>query len=419
MFATMYKAYTGIVTNSQALGITANNLANANTVGFKRSSVEFSQLINQFNTQHSGNGNPRQIGLGAITTSISPHFTQGTVAQTGINTNLALLGNGFFVTSLGDTTQYTRAGNFGFSPDGVLLAANGARVQGYTTIDADGHVTTEGGIGDITVDFDIPSPPRATSLFRMVTNLSASAQPGEDYRFPLSVYDSNGELQNINIDFVKSANDGEWTYTFSGADATTSIENGTGTLSFDSTGQLISVDGAPLTDPSALNRIVTVTGEGFEPLNLRWDLVGTQADGTSTPYFTSYGDKSSTGTKYQDGFSSGELQTVDFRQDGTMIGFYTNGATTELARIAVAQFTNVNGLQQVGGSAFRQTNASGQASLDTSGRTSILGHAVETSNVDIAEELVSMIVSQRGFQGNSKAVTTSDQVLQEILNLKR
>ncbi len=419
MFATMYKAYTGIVTNSQALGITANNLANANTVGFKRSSSEFSQLINQFGGQRSGNGNPVQIGLGAITTSISPHFTQGTVAQTGINSNLALLGKGFFVTSQGDTTQYTRAGNFGFSPIGELLAANGAHVQGYTTRDADGHITTDGGIGDITVDFDVPSPPRATTLFRMVTNLSASAPAGETYKFPLSVYDSNGDLQNISVNFVKTANDGEWSYTFSSSDASLNFANASGTLSFDGSGQLTSVDGLPLTDAAVSNRTITVSGNGFDDLNLQWDLFETQSDGSLSPYFTSYGDHSSTGTKYQDGFSSGELQTIDFRQDGTMIGFYTNGATTELARVAIAQFTNVNGLQQVGGGAFRQTFASGEATLDTSGGTSVLGHSVETSNVDIAEELVDMIVSQRGFQGNSKAITTSDQVLQEILNLKR
>lgn len=419
MFGTVFKSYTGLMANAQAIDLASNNMANSNTIGFKRSSANFGQLISSMTGQNSGNGNPIQIGLGAVTHSISPHFTQGNILDTGISTNLALLGDGFFVTQRNGATEYTRAGNFQFNNLGQLMAPDKSLVQGYIERGADGRINTNGATGDITVDFTQPSDPRATSVIRFITNLSAEAETGQNYTTVMDVYDQDGTIHKLTLNATKTANDGEWSYQMLVNDDDITLDaEATGTLQFDENGLLSEVDGLPISDPAVLNKTITLSGVAGGDLAMQWDLVNTDT-ATPSPYFTNYSAYSNTGTQYQDGFGSGDLQKVDFLQDGTMMGFYTNGDTIELAKLNIVHFDNVHGLRQSTGGYFRQTTASGEPTIAAEGTNTMLSNAVEVSNVDVAEELTSLIIHQRGYQGNSKAITTADQVIQEILGLKR
>lgn len=419
MFGTVYKSYSGLLSSSQALSVSSNNLSNLNTIGFKKSSSDFHQLMSSYLEGSSGNGNPIQLGLGANVSAINQHFNQGSVQETHINTNIALLGEGFFVTSRGGTTEYTRAGNFRFNGNGELMAPDSSLVQGYTTRNADGGIDTTSELGNIAVDYDEQSPARASQIMRFITNLSATAEPGENYATVIDVWDETGTSHPLRLTFTKSDEEGAWSYQFSSSEDVALDAESTGTLTFDEVGALETFDGTPIAELGT--KTITLSGLPNEAsdLPLEWELVNTTNPASPTNNLTNYSSFSNTGTQYQDGFGSGDLQTVSFRQDGTLIGFYSNGENVELARIGIAHFNNVNGLKQSSGSFFRESATSGEAVLRPDGSTSVLGNSVENSNVDVAEELVNLIVHQRSYQGNSKAISMADQVIQEVLGLAR
>lgn len=419
MFGTIYKSYSGLQVHSDGLSVNSNNLANINTVGFKRSSANFSQIMTDLTDGPGGNINPFQIGLGASTTSIMAHHTQGTLRDSGISTNMAIVGDGMFMTRDDNgNVAYTRAGNFIINEAGELMAANGSVVQGFTEQTADRTIDPNGAIGNIVIDYDIPSPPRASSLMRFLTNLSASATEGETYTTVIDVWDAEGNSYPVTANFVKSATTGEWEYSFTSSQLTADAE-GSGVMQFDENGILVSVDGLALDDPAVLGKTVTFSGGAGGDLPIQWDLVNTDNPNNPIPHFTNFSAYSNTGTQYQDGFGSGELQRVSLLENGTMMGFYTNGDSIELARVTVAQFPNLTGLKQIHGGFYQETTASGEPNLRGDGLTTIKGGTLEMSNVDIAEEFTGLISHQRGFQGNSKAVTTVDQIIQEVLGLRR
>lgn len=424
-----YTGLSGLQSNSTALNVIGNNLANINTTGFKRAQTNFAQIMSNTIRGISGAGNPVQIGLGVQTSEIVSKFQQGSIQTTGIKTHLAIQGEGFFQVKTGGNSAYTRAGSFGFNEEGFLTHSTGGIVQGFVGTGNDGLLDTSGGIQDIQVDLGQSGPPRATDLVRYITNLSAEAVTGDTYQSSIEVFDSKGVPHALLLTFTKTANPGEWDYEFSFEDGTVSTTVPTqfdGSITFDGTGTLATLDGVAVTDPAIANRTIGISNlnTGAEDMLITWDLIQFPADPAdpNTSVVTSFGSNNSTGTLFQSGYGSGVLQDIDFDQDGTMIGFFDNGLTLELARVAVATFNNRGGLKQIDGGFFLPTASSGPASVDgegTGGRGSIIASSLESSNVDIAEEFTALIIHQRGYQSNSRTITTVDQLLQEALNLKR
>lgn len=419
MLGTFYNSLNGIITHSRAMNVVGNNLSNINTVGFKRSELEFEQLISGAVSGRAGNGNPIQFGLGAVTGDIGNFFAQGAVQGTGNATNIALVGDGFFMTSDGTDTYYTRAGNFNLNTLGQLVAPNGTIVQGYLPGAIGESIPAGGTPTNITVDYNSPAPASATSLIRMVTNLSGEMEPGETFSTQTEIFDSNGNSHTMTVNFTKSEVDGSFTYDVS-LDGSP-VEGQGGTLTFGPDGTLASVNGTPV-DGTFTNPTITIPGAGLQPaaddLTMTWDLVDTDGDGQS--FLTNYGDQSSSASLFQNGYPTGTLEQVAFQQDGTLMGFYSNGKSFPIAQVAIAEFNNNHGLKQIDGNMFMATGASGEANLVTGANgPTVQGASLETSNVDIATEFTNLITVQRGYQGNTKGITTADQVLQEILNLKR
>jgi len=422
-----YTGLSGLQSNAVALNVVGNNLANINTTGFKRSQTNFSQIMSNTIRGISGAANPIQVGLGSKTSEVVAKHEQGSIQTTGIKTHLAIQGTGFFQVSLGGVNAYTRAGTFGFDEEGVMVAASGANVQGFVGTDSNGNLDVNGGIQDIQIDLGQSSSPRATELVRFISNLSAEAVAGDTYPATIEVFDSKGVSHQLGVLFTKNATVGEWTYEFSFNDGTVSTTLPTqfdGTITFDGNGNLSMLDGTAIA--TAANRTIGISGlsTGANDMLITWDLIQQASDPLDPPssLITSYGGNHSTGTLFQDGFGSGILQDLDFDQEGTLIGFFDNGLSLELARIAVATFNNVNGLKQTDGGFYLPTAASGPASVDgegTGGKGSIIASSLEASNVDIAEEFTSLIIHQRGYQSNSRTITTVDSLLQEALNLKR
>jgi flagellar hook protein FlgE len=425
LFGSFYSGLSGLQANSTALSVIGNNLANINTAGFKRSSAQFAQVISNTVDGISGAGNPIQIGLGVNNTEVTARFDQGSIQTTGIGTHLAIQGRGFFQVNQNGNNMYTRAGNFQFDEEGYLVAANGARAQGFVGTDpATGTVITTNGIEDIQIDLGQASPPNATGLARFTANLSADAVDGEVYSTSVEVFDSLGVAHQLNLTFTYDQTNNEWAYNFDIPDGTpinVSPVQPDGVITFDGQGNLDTVDGTPLAGLTANRNIQFSFSNGAADLDFTWDLIDFSGT-TPTGFVSNYGSNFSTGSLFQDGFGSGVLQDVTFDQNGTMIGFFDNGLTLELARISVATFNNAAGLRQVDGGYYQSTAASGPASIDgegTGGRGSVLAGSLEASNVDIAEEFTALIVNQRGYQSNSRIITTVDQLLQEALNLKR
>lgn len=429
MLPTFYSALTGLRAHATGLSVVGNNLANINTSGYKRGTINFSQLMVNQVRNNGGAVNPIQYGLGTRTQSISPAFFQGAVSRTGINTNLALQGEGFFQVSDGDSVAYTRAGNFTFDRNGALQSANGWSVLGYTNVDADGNVVRTGTPAPLTIDFEEPSPPRATQVVRYITNLSAQTETGGEFQTNIDIWDDSGQKRRLNLTFTKDEAVDSWSYSFSTDDG--SVIDGTGTVTFDENGRLSTLNGVSLNDAAIANPTVTVTGlpadaEGNAPgdISFTWDLIefSTNSDGSinNDSYLTNFSGFSTNGTFFQDGFGSGDLNRIEFTQDGTMLGFFSNGETHALGAVAIANFNNMEGLKQIDANFFETTAASGEPFFAAdNGGTVVFGGALESSNVDIADEFTELIIHQRGYQSNSKSVTTADQILQEILGLKR
>ena len=420
MIGTMYKAYTGLEANGVGLNVIGNNLANMNTVGFKRGQANFSQLMTNVLDGASGNGNPVQFGLGVNTAEVVNYFNQGSFLATGVETHLALEGRGFFAVNINGNTSYTRAGNFSLTGAGELVTPYGGNVQGYTELNPDGTINTDGAIGNIVIDFETLSPAEPTSVVRFVSNLSAAATEGEEFISSLEIYDSNGDPQVLEIVFNKTATPGEWTYRFQteAGDLSTTVPNhSSGTIQFAANGTLAEIDGTPIDQYQ--NRDLTISNiPNAEDLTFTWDLLDTD-NPDNFGFLTNLGIRSNTGSVFQDGSSSGELQRIEFDRNGVMTGFFTNGDTIPLAHLALATFGNNQGLKQSNGSFFTATAASGVPTITPAGGALILSGVLEPSNVDIAEEFTGLIIHQRGFQSNSKSIQTADQVLQELVNLKR
>ena len=413
----------GLNANGTYLSVIGNNLANINTVGFKSSSVAFHDLVSQ--TLGGGaSANPMQVGLGVTTGAISPVFSQGPIENTREATNVAIQGGGFFVVADTEGGQaYTRAGNFSFDKDGNLVTPDGHFVLGYTGIDpVTGAVITTGQPARISVPPGVLRAPFATSVFTTETNLNANATTGGTFTAPVQIYDSLGAPHVATITYTKLAAAGTWDYEITvpgeeavgGTDGTPMVLN-SGTVVFDANGLLSTVNGGAPAD-------VTVAGpawrNGAGASNWTWNVI--DVDGSST--LSGYAITSATSSIRQNGAAPGTMDNITISPDGTISATFGAGQTVNVAQLALATFNNPKGLVKMGSSRYGESAAAGIPNVGvagTGGRGTLIGSALEQSNVDIAQEFTQMILAQRGYQANSKTITVSDELLVDTLNLKR
>lgn len=407
----------GMTAESTALSAIANNLANLNTIGYKDMQVLFRDLFYQ-GIGSSGSGDPIQLGAGVAVSVMPSNFTQGNVDPTGVNTDVAISNEGFFIVQKDGITSYTRAGDFSKDENGFLVTAEGQQVMGYPAVN--GAISTGQGLTALQLSTGTMSPPTATSQLELRTNLNAAAvagTPDGTYSTPITIYDSLGASHVLTFTFTKTGSN-TWDYQISiptadllpGNPAPTGILK-TGTLTFDGNGVLAT----PATDVTGI--AIANLADGATNMTFDWQLYD-----AGTPVLSQVAAPNSTSSTQQDGSGSGTLSSFSIGSDGTITGSFSNGKTAVLGQLALATFANLQGLSRMGRNGFSETLASGQAVIGvpgTGGRGTLAGGALELSNVDIAKEFAALIVAQRGFQANARAVTTFDEITQETINLKR
>ena len=413
MIGSLYSGISGLNANSLEMSVIGDNIANINTPSFKGNRASFASVLSQSLAGSTGN----EVGRGVQLWGISSSWNQGAVETTSNPTDLAINGKGFFTVrdSNDGSIFYTRAGAFNFDDLGNLINPDGLIVQGYeaANVNPDGTFTL-GSITDINVPQASTTPPQATTEFRMDLNLDAGAAVTDTYTTTLTAYDSLGNSIPVTITFT-NAGPGAWTAAASippsaGTGATISDPN----FTFDTNGNLLT-PAAP--DPTVSLNLTN----GATPLQaLTWDIYDDL--GVSLGDITGYASPSVTAFQTQDGFTSGSLRGVSVDEDGVVTGSYSNGQLVPLYQVVLADFPSYWGLGKMGDNLYAESRASGQPIPGTAGTASlgsISPSALEGSNVDLATEFVKMITAQRAFQANSRVITTSDEILSELINLKR
>lgn len=421
MLRSMYSGVSGLTGHQTKLDVIGNNIGNVNTTGYKGSRVTFKEMLNQTlqgasaPNNNIGGTNPQQVGLGVGIGSIDVDHTQGNLQSTGKTEDLAIDGNGFFVVNDGGQNLYTRSGAMTLDDDGYLVnAANGYRVQGWIPNPVPGPINpADDNIGPVEIPIGSTIQAMATDEIDLGKNLNSEVAIGDTRTITVDVYDSLGAEHTVNIELTKTAdNNWDWNVTnatnnLTGESATTIA--GDGELSFDPSGEL------DPTDPNSIvinNPLSFTPANGADPVNI--DIDFSKIKQYAAPYTVEAIDST--------GYAKGELKSYSVNSDGVVIGNYSNGQREPLAQIAVASFNNPAGLSKEGGSLFSPSPNSGipqVGAANNGGRGSILSGTLEMSNVDLAKQFTEMITAQRGFQANSKVITTSDQMLQDLVGLKR
>jgi flagellar hook protein FlgE len=423
----MYSGVSGLSAEGEALGVVGDNVANTNTIGFKQSRAVFEDVL------ASAVGAPNAAGAGVRMARAQQIFAQGTLLNTGQPTDIALSGDGFFVVNgnLDGVTGnfYTRAGQTTLRNDGTLVSSAGLALQGYAAL-PNGSFSPQ--LGPITVP-TAALQPRATTKLTITANLDANAavpaaawdpqNPGatSNYSTSMRVYDSLGNAHTIDVYYRKTgANTWEFHALASGADVQggtpgQNVEIATGALSFTTGGALQS---AGLTSGGTVSFVGAAPNQA-----LAFDMGSPIASGgTGLGGTTQFGSPSNVSAQSQDGYTSGDLAGVKIESDGTVKGLYSNGEQVAVGRLAIAKFRSNDGLARAGHNMWVATRESGEAALaeaGAGGRGAIVAGTLEQSNVDIAGQFVELIAHQRAFQANSKTITTVNDMLQEVVNLKR
>jgi len=419
MIRSMFTAISSLNLHQKYLDVVSNNLANANTNGYKSSRVLFQDQFAQMlapgaaPSATQGGVNPTQIGLGVGMGYVSPDFTQGTLQSTGRNLDLAVQGDGFFVYGQDAGRRYSREGSMGLDAEGFLVnAATGMRTQGWLA-DATGAIDTNGTVDDIQIDTS-KSLAKATENVFMGGNLSANTDGAGTVNVTMGVYDSLGDLQQAAVRFTRGGVAGAptnvWTWQVMDTSVTPPVAGtGTGTVTFDANGQV------SLTTPPTVGTAATIPGSAGSttPIPVTLDFTKmTQLTATTSATVTS-----------QDGLAAGTVTDVYISpNDGAVSLVYSNGLSEQVGQVALARFANSSGLMQSEGTTFIAGLNSGDAQIgaaSSGGRGAIASGHLEASNVDMAQEFTNMILAQRGFQASSRVITTSDEILQELVNLKR
>ena len=417
MIGSLFAGISGLNANAMAMTVIGDNIANVNTTAFKANRSSFANMLSQSLTG-AGSGD---IGRGVEFWGTSATWSQGNVENTASPTDMAVNGKGFFI--LQDDTglsYYSRAGEFAFDRNGDLVNPDGLYVQGYevTAVAPDGTFSL-GNIANINIPGESTAMPSATTEFTVDVNLDAGAVAGDTYSTTLSVFDSLGNAIPLSITFTKQAAPiNTWSAGVSvpstvalPADVTINPS----TLTFTATGGLATGGSDSLI---AINNLLT----GAENLSLNWDIFDAVAGGVSNGDITQYASASTTTFQTQNGYTSGVLRGVDVDEEGVVTGIYSNGQLIPLFQVALADFANYGGLQKLGKNLYQESRASGQALTGTpqdGALGAISPQTIEMSNVDLAQEFVKMIITQRAFQANARVITTSDEILSELINLKR
>ncbi|WHY99166.1 flagellar hook protein FlgE [Peribacillus simplex] len=421
MLRSMYSGISGLKNLQTKLDVIGNNVANVNTYGFKKSRVTFSDAMNQTvsgasaATANKGGTNSKQIGLGSTIATIDTIHTQSSLQTTGRDLDLGISGDGYFVVKQGDSLSYTRAGNFYLDDNGTLVNANGLKVQAYK-VDENGKRSKT--IGDVAVNVNAILPAIATTKITVSGNLAADAIDGTVFSQQMKVVDENGKEQTATIYFQKNGDD-EWELfdeePAALGDTSTTQPKPFTSVNFDANGQIVAADKTQASQTINISSgkeddSDTAVDESVQKVNLDFDFSNlTKVKGTTTALVN------------PDGNKEGKLESFNIGASGEINGVYSNGLITTLGQLAVAKFSNASGLTKTGGNTFQESINSGTANINIAGegRGVIASGSLEMSNVDLSEEFTEMIVAQRGFQSNSRIITTSDEILQELVNLKR
>ncbi len=408
-------ALSGLNANSTAIDTVGNNLANLNTTGYKASATAFRDLV----SQNIGiAGRTSQLGLGVNRPVNVRQFTQGSIQNTTAPLDAAIEGQGFFVArNAAGQTLLTRAGNFTVDRSGNLLTSNSEPLLGWTQ--ANGVLDTGGAVSPIRLPFGTLRPPAATTQASADVNLNASTATNGTFSTPLQVVDSLGASHVLTVTFTKTGNNA-WSYkvTIPGEELTsgtagTPSEIATGTLAFNGQGVMT----APAA-PGNVTLNVNGLANGAANLPVTWSLY----NAAGNPRFTQFATPSATSANAQNGSAAAQLVRVGIADGGRIIAQYSTGEESVVAQLAMGSVVNPESLVSLGNNNFAlgaNTSALTIGLPDTGGRGSILGSALESSTVDIAKEFTNLIVYQRGYQANSRVITTLDELNQETLNLKR
>ncbi len=421
----------GLRSHQTRLDTVSNNIANSSTTAFKRQRAAFSEELGQAilgvgRTAGGSNINPSKVGRGVSVASIDRNFSQGSLNDTGIKTDLALNGDGFFVASpksgaASDQRRLTRAGNFTFNQNGELVTANGLNVQGWE-VGEDGTANT-GELKNVQFDPNAQSAAKATTEAQVGGNLSADAEAGDKSEISSVVYDEQGKAHNVVVNFENTSED---TWTFSVEDPDGVLQDANGGGPGDANGTITFKDDGSVDSISGMTNAYDPDGNGTnDGVSLDWtnDAVqGGKSLGISLRDITQFSGSTTSKFQGQNGNSSGELSGVQFTPEGKLQLNYTNGVQEEEYQLAIGDVNNPNGLEQQGENFFTTTGASGDLQLGRAGRdlqTSVVSGALESSNVDLAKEFSDLIKAQRSYQASSQIITTADEVLNQTVQLKR
>jgi flagellar hook protein FlgE len=417
MMRALFSGVSGLRNHQTRMDVIGNNIANVNTVGFKASRATFKEAFVQLlqgasrPPGNSGGINPVQIGTGMNLASTDQLFTQGSMENTGQVLDLAIQGNALFVVNGGAKRLYTRAGNFQLDAEGHLVApSSGFIVQGINA-DPLGNFSGGSSIGDVQIRLGDKAPAQATSEIGLVGNLDNSAAIGTTHTMSINVYDDAGSPHTLEITFTKTAA-GAWSWAAASTTATITPA-GTGNVAFNANGTLQS-----FTYPGGGSTITMTPTSGGQP----FDVTINAGSVNGIDGLAGFANPSNAVVNSQNGYQAGDLVNITVDTRGVITGFFTNGTNRSLAQIALAAFNNPSGLVRSGNNLFEETANSGLAVIGFAGGTNtstITPGALEGSNVDISQEFTNMIITQRGFQANARVITTADEMLNELVNLRR
>src|SRR5271163_40770 len=403
----------GLQANSQDLEVISNNLANLNTTAYKGATANFQDLFYQ-QLGTSGDGNAIQVGVGTQIGSIPADFTEGNIQSTGVPTDVAIEGAGFFVGQNNGQDVYFRAGDLSTLANGTLVAPDGSDVLGFPAVN--GVINPSQTPGPLTIATGSISPPLPTANAEITMNLNSGTPAGGAFSTALTVYDSLGAAHVLTYNFTNTA-PGQWNYSITipaadvgGLPTAAPVVVKAGTMTFSGTGQLLT----PAADVTGI--AITPLADGANTLTFNWNIYGPGNAGLITQDAAT----SSASNTQQDGYASGSLVSFSIGSDGTIDGTFSNGQTQPLGQILLASFANQQGLSRIGSNEFQATLSSGAANVGvagTGGRGTISGGALEASNVDISTQFANLIVAESGYQANAKVVTTLDTVIQDTISL--
>ncbi|MCU9612098.1 flagellar hook protein FlgE [Caldibacillus lycopersici] len=425
MLRSMYSGISGMKNFQTKLDVIGNNIANVNTAGFKKSRVTFQDAMNQTisNAVASegdlGGLNAKQVGLGANIAAIDIINSESSVQTTGRALDLAINGDGYFILKNGDQTFYSRAGNLYIDGNGSLVNAEGYKVQAFDT---------EGNLADININVNSVMPYVPTKNITIPGNLSSVAGTNFVYSQQFEVVNEEGTTDQINMYFKKSSDDTWDVYT---NNPETADQDPIMSLTFDEKGNVASYQNSTITTTQNEDgeNVFEITLNAADPIEegetpeFDQDII---VDGQVVNFHLNLNNlKSTVGTTdayvVTDGNLEGRLDSFYIGSHGEVNEVYSNGQVLQVGTLGIATFSNSAGLSSAGGTLFQETVNSGAANVNVAGvgRGIIATEQLEMSNVDLSEEFTDMIIAQRGFQANTKIITTSDEILQELVNLKR